>query len=247
MGLKEFFFGRKDEDDGRPRKIVKAEKKITNMYVQTADRQYFLDQLRLDGSPEAIEAMLSRFTCACENTTIDRDEKEMTCQFLVSLGTAAVEPLKKYLKTYEENVNWPFRALKQLLSKDDLIDFLVEILEAIGPEYVRQPERKEQMVLAAKDFNNLERVTRAVVPYLDDHLETIRFITVETLLSSDFDFVCEPLLECLAEEDSQRVITRILEGFTEKGWTVSDDHTESVKAKLSGGFVLSAAKTIQKQ
>lgn len=233
MGFLDKLFGGSG-DDQRPRKIIKAEKKILNMYLQANDRQYFLDVLRQDGSEEAARALLKRFTCSAENHTIDRDEKAMTCDFLVKMGQTAVPPIKEYLLTYETGVNWPFRALKSLLTAEDLVGFLVEVLETIGPQYVREPERKEQLVLTAKEFPE-ERVTQAVLPYIDDHNETIRFLAVDTLLTHNFeDLVKEALEERFIEEDSQRVLQHLADGFVERGWACANP--EAVAEHLPDGY-----------
>lgn len=239
MGLKEFFFGRKDPADGRAKKIVKAEQKITNMFIQAADRQYFLDQLRADGSQDAARVLLKRFASQCENLTVDRDEKEMTCHFLVAMGEFAVDPIKDYLRRNDEFVNWPLRALRELLSPDDFTLFITELLTKIGPDYVRHPERKEQLILLAKSLSSPD-VTRSLLPYVTDHNETIRFLAVDTLIHFADPIATEPLIEALPEEESQRVITRVLDGLASLQWTIPEPLRATLKAKLSHPFYLSA-------
>lgn len=214
-------FGRNGGDDDRPRKIIKAEKKITNMYIQRGDRQYFLGMLRDEGTDAAARALTKRFTCSCDNTTVDRDEKELTAHLLVEMGGTALEPVKDYIRNYDSGVNWPFRALRRMLEQDALVDFLVEVLESIGPDYVREPERKEQLVLIAKDFPE-ERLTRALLPYLDDDNETIRYVAAETVIhhatQGDAEVARKPLSDRLVEEISTRVTAHIARAFAEHGW-----------------------------
>jgi hypothetical protein len=236
MGFKEFFFGAKDPE-GRPKKIVKAEQKVTNMFLQPADRQYFLDQLRLDGSEAAARVLLKRFTSQCENLTVDRDEKEMTCHFLVSMGANALGPLQDYLRRHDEHVNWPIAALRELMPPDDFKGFIAELLERVGPDYVRHPERKEQLMLAAKDLPD-EPITRALLPYLTDHNETIRFLAADALITHASPLALTPLIEAIFEEESQRVIIRALEGIAAHGWSVPADLIEPLRPKLPYPFSL---------
>lgn len=236
MGLKEFFFGAKDPE-GRPKKIVKAEQKVTNMFLQAADRQYFLDQLRLDGSEAAARVLLKRFASQCENLTVDRDEKEMTCHFLVSMGANAIGPLQDYLRRHDEHVNWPIAALRELMPPDGFRAFIAELLDRVGPDYVRHPERKEQLMLAAKDLPD-EAITRALLPYLTDHNETIRFLAVDALITHANPLALAPIIEALLEEESQRVIVRALEGVAAHDWTIPAEHADALRPKLPYPFSL---------
>jgi hypothetical protein len=245
MGLKEFFFGAKDPE-GRPKNIVKAEQKITNMFLQAADRQYFLDQLRVDGSEAAVRVMLKRFASQCENLTIDRDEKEMTCHFLVSIGPSVIPTLQDYLRRNDEFVNWPLAALRELMTPDDFTTFIADLLDRVGPDYVRHPERKEQLMLAAKDLPS-EAVTRALLPYLTDHSETIRFLATDALLTHANPLAVNALVEARFEEESQRVITRAFDGLAALGWEVPEDLVEPLRAKLAYPYALSADRKVIKQ
>lgn len=247
MGLMDKLFGSKD---GRPRKLVKLEKKILNMYLQPQDRQYYLDQLRQESDKEhgheAIMTLMKRFTCKTDNNTVDRDEKKMVYEFLVGMGPLAIEPVKEFLRQNEEGINWPFKALTELLPRKELLDFLVEMFEEhMSPDYARNPERKEQMVLLARDFASEERVARAVVPYLDDHSENIRFHAVETLLANGSDWLKEPLQERIVEDDSIRITTKLCDAFVEKLWEVDD--VDAIEAVLPDDYKVIRNRTIKKK
>lgn len=240
-------FGRGGDDD-RPRKIVKAEKKITNMYIQRQDRQYFLGMLRDERSEEAARALTKRFTCACDNMTVDRDEKELTAHLLVEMGSVAVPAVKDYIRRHDIGVNWPVRALREMVSREELIDFLAEVLDAIGPEYVRDPERKEQLMLIARDLPE-ERMTRAVLPYLDDDNETIRFVAAETIIHhathGQAELARKPLADRLAAETSTRVTTHIARAFVEHGWVVEPtDASTDLSAFVPDGFRLTPERKL---
>ena len=65
-------------------------------------------------------------------------------------------------------------------------------------------------------------VEEALLPFLGDHDETVRFVTVESLFKQGDEQAREPLLELLLyeEEESLRIKNRIIEGFAEVGWRV---------------------------
>jgi len=67
------------------------------------------------------------------------------------------------------------------------------------------------------------RAARALVPYLTDIDEGVRFVTVEALLrQKDPEPAREPLLTLLTneKEESRRIKKRILDGFADLGWDV---------------------------
>lgn len=218
--------------------------RITNMYSQTQDRQYYLCQLRDLGGELAARRLIRRFTCTCENGTVDADEKELCMKLLVSLGQDSVEALKLHLSHNDKDFNWPYRTLAQLISREELVAFMVQILEEIGPEYVRDPERKEQIMLISKGYEE-ESLARAILPYLGDDNETIRFVAADASIEHGNPFDIEALSERLAIEDSQRVLRHIAEAFKAKGWEIKPCDREKITARLPHGFSLTAQNSIK--
>ncbi len=218
-------------------KADKLKAKITNMYGQTADRCYYLEQLAAMGPELAAPRLIMRFTGHCDNGTNDADEKELTKSLLVGLGSGSVDPLKNFLRTHDKDFNWPYRTLRELISHEELVEFLVELLNSIGPDYVRNPERKEQMILVIKKFDE-ESIGRAVLPYLGDDNETIRFVAADTVIVQAHDYGIEALAARFKDETSQRVLNLIAEAFRDKAWTVPEDCREAVAAHLPNGMRL---------
>jgi len=226
----------------RPTSVEKADKlqaRIINMYGQTADRRYYLGQLQELGSELAPKRLILRFTCCCENGTTDAEEKELTKSLLIELGEASVEPLKHHLRTRDKDFNWPYRTLSELLSHEAMVEFLVELLERIGPEYVRDPERKEQLMLVVKSFEE-EAIAKGVLLYLNDDNETIRFVAADAAITHALPEGIEALASRLTEETSQRVLALIAEAFRDKGWVVPEPLRAGVSENLPQGFRLNA-------
>ena len=114
-------------------KAEKLRRRIVNMYGHTEDRKYALGQLHDLGPTLAPKCLIERFTCRCENGTVDADEKAYTKQLLLDLGAPCVEPLKKFLLNNDKDFSWPFRTLSDLISHEELVEFIVELLNSIGP------------------------------------------------------------------------------------------------------------------
>lgn len=223
----------------KPTPEEKAEKlkaKIMNMYGQTADRRYYLEQLAALGPQLAPQNLIMRFTAHCDNGTNDAEEKELTMQLLINLGNASVEPLKKFLRTHDKDFNWPYRTLEQLISHEDLTAFVLELLNTIGPDYVRNPERKEQLMLVVKRFKDEDDIGHAVLPYLNDDNETIRFVAADTVIVHAHDYGIEALAERFATESSQRVLNLISEAFRDNTWIVPEPCREAVASHLPSGM-----------
>lgn len=218
-------------------KADKLKAKITNVYGQTADRMYALDQLAALGPELAAPRLILRFTTHCDNGTNDADEKEHTKDLLVALGEASVEPLKNFLRKHDKDFNWPYRTLSELINHAELVKFLVELLDSIGPDYVRNPERKEQLILVIKNFNE-DEIGHSVLPYLGDDNETIRFVAAGTVIAHAHDYGIAALAARFADESSQRILNLIAEAFRSNEWIVPDASREAVAAHLPNGMRL---------
>jgi hypothetical protein len=218
-------------------KADKLTRRITNMYGQTDERRYALTQLHSMEPELAAPRLISRFTCQCENNTVDSEEKEYTKNLLVAIGEPAIEPLEAFLRANDKDFSWPFRTLAEILPHGDMVDFIVELLDSIGPEYVRDPERKEQLILIVKSYDE-ERIKIAVLPYLADDNETIRFVAADTVIAHAHPKGIEALSARLATESSQRVLTLIAGAFRDKEWIVSEADREAVSANLPTSFRL---------
>ena len=189
------------------------------------------------GPEYAPSRLILRFTAQCENSTVDGEEKALTRDLLIDLGDASVVVLKQFLSTRDKVFNWPYRTLAELITREELIDFLLGLLESIGPEYVRDTERKEQLMLAIKGFED-ERLGTAMLPYLCDDNETIRFLAADTAIALGQENGIKALAERISVEPSQRVLTLILEAFRNKAWVIDEASTAQISAHLPANFRL---------
>ncbi len=238
MGFLDFLF---DKEKAQQRRIKKLQKKLTHMYVQAAERQYAAEELRSIGTPEAVEALISRFGETGPNHTTDADEKQFVYSVLVDLGrrgdTDVVQITKDHLKSTEENINWPLKVLSDLTEYDEMVEVLCDLLEASDIGYRRNPEKKQELMLRAAEFKD-RRLAEEVSRFLEDDNETIRFLAVDAIMAQEEDDIAEEgLRERLRKEDSIRTIQKITDIFVDNpGWTIPDDQQEEVDENLPEGF-----------
>lgn len=238
MGLLDFIF---DKEKSRQRWLKKRKKTLTNMYTQTAERNYAVEMLREDGTPEAIEVLLSRFEETCPNHTTDAEEKNFVYSVLVDLGRRnevdVVGTIVDYLKDVDENINWPLKALTDLVSYDEMADLITELLAAADIGYRRNPEKKRELILRAAEFQS-DELADQIIRFLEDDNETIRFLAVDALMAQEKEGLAEePLRQRLEVEESLRILQKIAEIFVDHPeWTIPDDSREDVEIGLPDGF-----------
>lgn len=216
MGLRDLL-----TKDGRARWAMRRRiEKATNRWMQSIDRMKALEDLKKDGSEEAIYGLLKRLGVVSDKSIEDEQEKDWVFDALVEFGERTVPPLRRYLRN-AGSISWPLRLCEKLLDRDALWEALRETLDTMEPGYERSPTRKVQMLGFLGDWRD-RRVAPAVAPYLGDMDETVRFAAVECLLKQKDDAAREPLLRKLVDEqeESRRVRVRILDGLADLGWNV---------------------------
>jgi HEAT repeat protein len=240
-------FGLLSKEKALERKYRKLSKRLFNMYAQGPDRAWAAQQLAQLATPEAVGILLSRFEKRAPNHTLDKDEKTDIERYLVDMGPPVVEPTIEHLRrSSTTNVNWSIRVLRNFLEPHALADVLAEVIDAEDLEYGRNPERKEQLVLAAGELEG-DKLAKALIRMLQDANEPVRYNTADALLRHAYPDAREPLLERLVDEDeSRRVTTLILEKLVESEWTVSG-HKARIEELLPEGFAITRAGTIRRR
>ncbi|MEO1271603.1 MAG: hypothetical protein AAFX99_26215, partial [Myxococcota bacterium] len=83
MGFLDFLFSK---EKAQEREITKLRKTLTNMWVQSPERNYAAEQLRNIGTDDALMVLMERFKHNAQNTTYDNEEKLYAYDLLVSMG-----------------------------------------------------------------------------------------------------------------------------------------------------------------
>jgi len=237
------------KDGRRARSLNKAVAKAANGKIKPDDRRPALYALMEDASQPAILGLLKRFTFNYDtNIVADEEEKNYVYEGLLSMGQESVGPcLRDHLRD-TPSLSWGLRILAELCDHEQSWDILKDVLKDYEPGYERDPSRKQQLLAFLGDFRD-DRVPPILVDFLDDHDETVKFITIEGLFAQGDEAVArEPLLKLLIseEEESLRLKNRIAEGFVDKGWVVKG-YRGSVEKALSADYVVDGKGRIRKK
>ncbi|MFW6067095.1 MAG: hypothetical protein ACOC97_02065 [Myxococcota bacterium] len=241
MGLLDLF-----SKDSGAKALKKHAARVANKRAQAQDRWESIRALGEMKTPEAVEALMVRFTYTVDPSITDQEEKDAAYEGVLAAGEAAVEPLRSFLAS-SDSIAWPLKALDRIVTPDRVVGELLALLSRMDTEYERDPQKKIQ-VLSALEERPDPRAAAAVRPFLEDMNETARFHAVGAMLAQSEhapDEVRGALLEACTREDSTRVRARILDGFVERGWRLGD-RAEDVRAKLPQGYAVTARGEIKR-
>ena len=229
MGLFDFLTG----GGNSPKALDKHAARAKNKDAQSADRFASLEFLRDDGSPEAIEGLFGRFTIRYDKSIEDEQEKQFVFDELVKMGSKILPPLQKHLRN-AESISWGLKILHEVASADEAWPVLADLCERNDNTYTRDPSKKIQLLVYLGEQAD-PRAAKALLPYLTDMDEGVRFVTVEALVRhKDPESAREPLLNLLTneKEESRRIKKRIIDGFADLGWDVKG-HSGTVEKMLA--------------
>jgi hypothetical protein len=232
-------FGKKSEGSGSSA-VRKHAERVANKRAQAYDRWESIQALSQLRSAEAAAALLPRFTYYVEPSITDQEEKDAAFAGIVDAGALGLEAIVAFLKK-SDSISWPLKMLDQIVPPEVVLAQLLELLAGMDVEYERDPERKIQILNSLSERNDKDaRVPGAVVRFLGDANETVRFAAVGALVGQQ---ACvahkDALVACLCSDDSVRVRNRILEAFGAAAISVSPEH-ERVRARLTAGYTLDA-------
>jgi hypothetical protein len=226
MGFMDLFGGGKN-------RLQKHIARAKNKDAQSADRFVSLETLRDSGEPEAIQGLFSRFTIRYDKSIEDEQEKQWVFDELCKMGDKILPQLQQHLRS-ADSIAWGLKVLHEVATSAAAWPILADLCERNDNTYVRDPSRKVQLLHYLGEQDD-PRAGQALVPYLVDMDEGVRFVTVEGLLRhKDGDTAKEPLLTLLTnpKEESRRIKKRIVDGFADLSWDVKG-HSGTVEKMLT--------------
>ena len=229
----------------RGSQIDRLTKRLTEPQGEDGPRIEAAEKLYDLGTPDALYALLKRFTISSKVITDDIEQKRMVVQMLVDKGQDAVEPILRFLSSHH-NVEWPIQALSQILPREELVPKLVGALEkvAASSEFT-PPEHKSDLIRAMRGHVTPE-IGAAVRPFLSDDDDDVRIAAIEALSEVGED-MREPLIEAfLQAEDRPRIRIKIAEIFADQEWPVKG-YRPRIEETLPEGFHLSAKGLIRRR
>lgn len=242
MGLKDLF-----SSSGRQKsRLGKLIKTATNPYTQSAERYHAMEQLLAEGSEEALIGIYRRFTIVSTKSIEDEEEKGWAYRQLSGLG-AKVLPATKAFCLEHDNVAWALRIVEDVADEAQEWELIDALLERHPPGYERDPKKKLQILTHLSDIDD-PKVAEYLTSYLADADEGVRYFAVEQLVDIDDEGQSKAgMVACLCnpEEDSMRLRTKILDGFADLGWDMSE-HADQIRPRLGHEHLLSDGKVVKR-
>jgi hypothetical protein len=186
-----------------PEKAQKLKAKVTQKYGDPASRQKAIAQLGDMKIPEAVTALMARFTIVVDPQTTDVDEKDHVFDLIRGFGQDAVAPVTEFLRKSEHATSWALKLLMALLPEQEVVKIATDLLVKLSSEYSRDPEKKVVLIhfLEGKDD---PRIAPALVPFLSDAADDVKIATLKMLGPLKFEPAREAMLNVLTADDTAR-------------------------------------------
>ncbi|HWV37436.1 MAG TPA: HEAT repeat domain-containing protein [Vulgatibacter sp.] len=233
MGLFDLF-GRSSKDK-EAKRIRDLTKKAHEKYGDPAMRSRALEGLRDIGTPEAIAALIQRFTVHLEPGITDAEEKEYVFGMVTGFGEKAVQPLVDFLRR-SDSVAWALRCLEELVPQDELVGILTDLLHKLSQEYARDPEKKVVLINRLVTIRD-ERIPKAVEPFLEDPSDEVVTAALTNLVEQGSTSSAGAIAACLVGAEAPRVRAGAAAALADLGAPI-EANREEVQAKLPAGFQL---------
>jgi len=227
VGIKSFF----SKEGRHSRQVGRWARTVANIKAAGEDRWAAMLDLAKEGSFEAVMGLLMRYTYTAEVGTrsrvTDEQEKNLVYDLVTEIGEPALGAVREFLLSElgppgqpKQSISFGLRIL-DAISPDPGTTWavLLEVIQANEPGYERDPSRKIELLTFLGEWEKRPEITDAILPYLEDADDGVRFHTAEALLRQGYEACKEPLLTLLREEDeSYQMRNRILSGFIANGW-----------------------------
>lgn len=166
MGLLDIF------SSSPEKKIEKTKKVMLNEHHQAQVRQGAIYDLMHNEHPAAIDALVERLGVSMRDTIQNEKEQGWVHDILVDrCQEKAIDPLKSFIREHLL-ISKAILALRELISEEELIEFLCEVLTTYEPKDHRSVDARQNLVDALGD---LEASPLAVfLPYTLDHSDDVR-------------------------------------------------------------------------
>lgn len=241
MGILDIFGGGSPEEKAR-----KLRSKVTQKYGEPTTRRKALQQLGEMEHPEAVRTLMLRYTVTVEPATVDSEEKDHVFELIKSFGTDAVQPVREFLERNDVASSWALRILQAVLPEAELVGLIIEVLNKIGPEYTRDPEKKVVLLHYLTDKDD-PRIAPTLVTFLEDPSDDVKLAALAALVPLKYEPAREPMLKLIADEDiARRVKNAAVAAVHQCGFGVQG-YREKVESAVSDPYFVDKSGLIQKR
>jgi hypothetical protein len=161
--------------------IEKLVGRVKERYAQPEYRREAMDKLLAFETPEAVTALLQRFTVVVTSPHWDETEKRWLVDELVARPEVARAPLIEFLATSDSVAFAAQALLRMTTTKDRFVDDLRQALQARPPSDHRTTQGKTELVAVLAEQTE-GRVLVDLVPYLHDHADDVQMATLDAVL-----------------------------------------------------------------
>jgi hypothetical protein len=245
MGLFDLFKSKSGKDEKKSNPAAKFAEAAGSKRAQAYDRQEAIAELCKLKSPEAVEALLKRFTFATDPSITDQEEKEAAFEGIVNAGRDAIEPVRAFAAK-AESVGVPLRVLKEILSEEEVVEELLVWLKRWDTEYAKFIDPKLQILKALEDYRH-PKIRPAVEPFLQDVNEPARFHAVASTFAQKEPEALPALIALLLDEESVRVRSKVADGFVAVGWEIPEDQRDAVRKALPPAYGIDGSGLVTKR
>ena len=223
--------------------IGRLVKRLTDTGGEDGPRIEAAEKLADMDTPEATYALLKRFTMSSKVITQDIEEKRNIVRMLTDKGEDAVEPILRFLGTHHQ-VEWAVQALGGILSREELVPKLVDVLENVAQNPFTSPEHRASLIKAMHGQVTPE-IGAILKKSLEDDDDDVRIAAIHALAELG-ESGRESLLESFVNSgDRPRIRIAIAEVFAEREWPVKGFRPK-VEGALPQGFGLNAKGLIRR-
>jgi HEAT repeat protein len=229
-------------------KIKRLGKRLTERFGPPENRQKAIAVLAEMATPEALSALLLRFTINSDSRITDAEEKQVVFDHLVALGDVASQPLRSFLRE-KNSVSWAVRTLAEIIPPAELLDLVLQELQRLATEYSRDPEKKVQLLhwLTEHHVTVDARLGAAAQAFLGDMSDDVKIAALAVLLQQRDPAFREPLLQALVDEDqSARVRKELVAALADLGVGVQG-FREKVEAIVQDPYFVDKSGLIKKR
>ena len=106
-----------------------------------------------DGTADAVEVLLKRFTFHIDPSITDQEEKDAAFRGILRAGKDAIEPVRAFAAK-AESLAWPMKIMKELLDEDEYIEELLRWLSKWDTEYAKFIDPKVQILTALEEHRH---------------------------------------------------------------------------------------------
>ncbi|HYO73627.1 MAG TPA: HEAT repeat domain-containing protein, partial [Archangium sp.] len=146
----------------------------------------------------------------------------------------------------EQATSWALRILESLLPEPEVVTVVVDTLNTLSTQYMRDPEKKVVLLHYVTGKQD-PRIAPAVLPHLDDMADEVKIAALKALGTQKHEPAREPILRLLTSGDTaRRVQTAALATLQESGFGVQG-YREKVEAVMNEPYFLDGNGLVQRR